>query len=283
MTYPPGPGQPGPGQPYPTPGLPAGAPAPPPAPPLGPPPAPPHRSYTKVVVGGAVVMVVLLVVVGLVGGGLYRNRGKLFDSKPTQFQSASSGQPIYHKLPGCDAMPTTTLAKLVPAMQTTLTTRVDPQDSSDGPYGVCQWDNLESDNKPPDEDRSVKVTMTGYADYVTAGVDAAKKDLTEALSTADGLVGKTDGDHRYGSVHQLPGLGPGAFTQDYTVQSSTWTYGGTDVRLRVDNVFVELDFIGDDGPDGKEKPMPAAQALAGAASVGKEVIGWLSSCAACKS
>ncbi|GIH20589.1 hypothetical protein [Rugosimonospora africana] len=247
-------------------------------------PPPPHRSYTKLIVIGIAAVVVVLVVVGIGGATLYANRDKVFGGKaPGPFQSASSGKPIYRKLPGCDAMPTAALARLVPAMDNTLNVRREPENASDGPYGVCQWDNLESDNKPPNEDRSVKVTLQGYADNVTPGIAAAKQNLADARDTADDLTGKTDGDHKYGRVRELADLGPGAFAQDYTVNSPTWLYGGTDVYLQADNLVVTLEVIGADGPDSKEKPMAAAQADAGASGVAKDVMGWLSSCADCES
>jgi hypothetical protein len=292
VTYPAGPdhrshplnelGRSGSAQYRPAPGYPAGGPpGPQPAFP-GPPQPPSHRSYTKSIVIGAVAVVVLLAVIAGLGAMVYSNRHKLFGGEPAKSMAASSGKPLYHKLPECDSMPKSKLSTLVPAMANTLNNRKAPQDHSEGSYGVCQWDNLEADNKPPNEDRGVEVTMTGYADDVSSGIDSAKSSLASARSNADKTAGKTDGKHTYGSVQELTGLGPGAFAQDFTVQS-TWSYGGTELYLQVDNLLVNVSFYGSDGPNGKEKPIAASRTRAGAGDVAREVIAWLSSCADCKS
>ena len=290
--YPPGPGYPPPGNPgpgYPPPGsyqpeptFPPPQPPPPgaPVPPVAPPPKP---RRTGLIVIGIAAAVGLLLVVGIGAVVVFLDWDKMFgDNSPKKSDDVSSGQPIYRKLPKCDQMPTSDVAKLVPKMELTTNQYSEPQEPSDDLSLSCGWDNISADGKKPEEDRMVDVEIWGFGDFITTGLASADRRYRESLDTANKYANKADGNHHYGPVQQVPEVAAGAFAQHDLITSS-WTYAGTDVFLKVDNLVVDVSFKGSDGPDGREKPIGESTSRQGAMTITKAVLKNLAACADCKS
>ncbi|HEY2671747.1 MAG TPA: hypothetical protein VGJ07_15425 [Rugosimonospora sp.] len=244
------------------------------------PPPPPKRSPATLIIIVAVAAVLLLVVAGA-GIFLFVNRDRITGSGGAHRSARPSYGPIYRKLPSCDTMPATAFASLMPGGMLSSNVHRDGTED-DGPNAICQWDNIDADNKQPPEDRIVHLTMNGYSDYFGSPFDAAKKALATDRSDSDGVVGKTDHSFTYGPVTELSGLGTGAFAQNYTVTDG-FPRGGTGISLQVENVVVELSFEGGDGEDDQEHPMDPAKASQAAMAVAHDVVAWLASCADCKS
>jgi hypothetical protein len=218
--------------------------------------------------------VVLIAVVVGVGVFAYKNLNQ--DPAPIGFTPASSGQPIYHKFPPCNSVPKSVLSNLAPQTEEEININ-DAGTESDGPHAACGWDS-----PAHNIDRTVDITISGYPDQVQTGIAGAKGEYDSLRSAADQDAGKTETSHTYGPPENVPNLGLKAFAQYDDIMSS-FHYGGTGVTVLLDNVLIEVNYNGSDGPDGQEKPMDKAKSRDGALTVAQEVVKALSACPDCKS
>lgn len=221
---------------------------------------------------------------GAVAGSIFAWQQARGLGEPAPTPSVVSDGPIYRNLPSACSMPATVVRSLVPsAEETNGGDRKARPEVDEGPLTYCQWDMSVAQGKRRKQTRTLKVTVTGYLDGERPGADRAKLMFDSALDIPRKYAGKTDSGFTYGDVERVDGLGQEAYRQDIITRVS-YTYGGTQIWVLIDNLVVEVRYDGADNYTGKGtgKPMPTQQARTGADTAARELATLVTSCADCR-
>ncbi|MFC6020346.1 hypothetical protein ACFP2T_29770 [Plantactinospora solaniradicis] len=269
------------GQPY---GFPPGSATP------APPPPRPHRSYTGLIIAALVVVVVVVVTTGLAVVGYHYVVNSSGGELPDGSGPTAPGEPIYRKFPApCGMLAKPTLAATVPAGESMLDSNRPGPSETDGAHAVCHFIMPYAESERRAMDRSLRVTLDAHLhERYATGVDRAKKVFADSRATLQGLADKGEDEGQgtrtvFGKLEEPGGLGDEAVAMYTTTTSDDRRYGGTDLRVRVGNVYLQVSYTGFDGREGQERPMTPEVARQGAQDAARDVVEALIDCPDCKS